>query len=479
MQIQIPRKAENILKQLEAAGYEAYVVGGCVRDAILGRVPGDWDITTSARPEEIKKVFRYTVDTGIQHGTVTVLIEGEPFEVTTYRIDGEYEDARHPKEVAFTASLQEDLRRRDFTINAMAYHPDRGLVDLYGGIRDLQEHQIRCVGCAEERFGEDALRILRALRFASQLDFDIEEETRAAIRKLAGNLAKISAERIQKELTLLLLGKRSGRIRDAYTSGVTAVVLPELDAMMEVPQNHPYHCYTVGEHCIRAMEQVTLDGAGEPGNTRESGNAGDIREPDEERQKREKKELAVLKWTMLLHDVGKPRVRTTDEQGVDHFYGHAAVSEEMARKVLHRLKFDNYTCDTVFKLIKYHDYPFELTEKAMRRAINRLGEELPLLLQVQEADMLAQAPRAEAERSEKLTAVWELYRRVKKAGSATSIRDLAVTGRDLMELGVPQGKQIGELLAELLEQVLEQPERNEREWLLEYVRMRAFEKTDK
>lgn len=445
MQIQIPRNAEKILKMLGAAGYEAYVVGGCVRDAILGRVPGDWDITTSAKPEEIKRVFRATVDTGIQHGTVTVLMEGEPFEVTTYRIDGEYEDGRHPKEVAFTASLEEDLRRRDFTINAMAYHPDKGLVDLYGGIEDLQNRTIRCVGCAEERFGEDALRILRALRFASQLGFDIEEETQAAIRKLAGNLARISAERIQKELTLLLMGKDSGRIRDAYRCGVTTVVLPELDAMMDVVQNHPCHCYTVGEHSIRAMELV-------------------------EQENRSKKEQAVLKWTMLLHDVGKPQVKTTDEQGVDHFYGHAAVSEEMARKILHRLKFDNYTCDTVIKLIRYHDYPFELTEKAMRRAIHRLGEELPLLLQVQKADSLAQNPSVHEERLERLDRIWELYQQVLASGSATSIKDLTVTGRDLMELGVPQGKRIGELLNDLLEQVLEQPERNEREWLLAYVR---------
>jgi len=462
MQIQIPRNAEKILNMLGAAGYEAYVVGGCVRDAILGRVPGDWDITTSAKPEEIKRVFRATVDTGIQHGTVTVLMEGEPFEVTTYRIDGEYEDGRHPKEVAFTASLEEDLRRRDFTINAMAYHPDKGLVDLYGGIEDLQNRTIRCVGCAEERFGEDALRILRALRFSSQLDFDIEEETRAAIRKLAGSLAKISAERIQKELTLLLSGKKCGRIRDAYRCGVSAVVLPELDAMMDVVQNHPCHCYTVGEHSIRSMELVEL-----PMSRMEWYQEGS---DQQEQEKRCKKDLAVLKWTMLLHDVGKPQVKTTDEQGVDHFYGHAAVSEELARKILHRLKFDNYTCDTVIKLIRYHDYPFELTEKAMRRAIHRLGEELPLLLQVQKADSLAQDPSVHEERLERLDRIWELYRQVKEAGSATSIKDLAVTGRDLMELGVPQGKRIGELLSELLEQVLEQPEHNEREWLLAYVR---------
>lgn len=448
MQIRIPRNAEKILNRLEAAGHEAYVVGGCVRDAIIGRVPGDWDITTSAKPLEIKQVFRSTIDTGIQHGTVTVLMEGEPFEVTTYRIDGEYEDGRHPKEVAFTASLQEDLRRRDFTINAMAYHPARGVVDLYGGIQDLENRTIRCVGCAEERFGEDALRILRALRFASQLDFEIEPETRAAIGKLAGTLSKISAERIQKELTLLLQGRSCGRIRDAWTSGVTAVVLPEIDAMMEEAQNNPHHSFTVGEHCVRSMEIVQLPEGADP---------------------QDKKNLAVLKWTMLLHDTGKPATRSKDEAGIDHFYGHGEISAQIAKRVMQRLKFDNYTSDTVVKLVKYHDYPFELTEKAMRRAINKLGAEVPLLFQVKEADIRAQHPDTTPEKLQHLAAARELYRQVIEAGSATSIKDLAVTGRDLMEMGIPQGKQIGAVLAALLDQVLEEPSRNERQWLLDWV----------
>lgn len=451
MEIAIPQKAEVVLKGLEAKGFEAYVVGGCVRDAILGRVPGDWDITTSARPEEIKAAFRVTIDTGIQHGTVTVLIDKEPFEVTTYRIDGEYEDGRHPNNVSFTSSLREDLRRRDFTINAMAYHPEKGLVDLYGGMQDLDERRIRCVGVPEERFGEDALRILRALRFASQLNFEIEELTLNAIRKLAGTLSQISAERIQKELTLLLCGVSCGKLRDAYENDVTAVILPELDAMMEVKQNNPHHSYTVGEHCIRAMEYVNAD--------------------TELPEKEFKKQQAILKWAALLHDVGKPQVRATDEKGVDHFYGHAAVSTEMASKILHRLKFDNETCDTVKRLIQFHDYPFELTEKAMRRAINKIGAELlPLLFRVREADIAAQNPELAEEKLEHLRKVKELYKLVMEKGSATTIRQLAVTGRDLIGIGIPQGKQLGAMLAELLEQVLEEPERNEREWLLQYAK---------
>ena len=456
MQITIPKNAEVVLLCLEEQGFEAYVVGGCVRDAILGRTPGDWDITTSAKPEEIKGSFRTTIDTGIQHGTVTVLIGGEPFEVTTYRLDGEYEDGRHPKEVAFTASLAEDLRRRDFTINAMAYHPERGLVDLYDGLTDLKEKRIRCVGCAEERFGEDALRILRALRFASQLDFEIEEHTRQAIRKLAKTLEKISAERIQKELTLLLLGKSCTRIREAWEDGVTAVVLPELNAMMKTPQNNPHHCFSVGEHCIHAMEKVRLP---------EYPHSGELV------PKRQKQDAIVLKWAMLLHDVGKTRTRVSDEHGVDHFYGHAEVGAEMAWELLHRLRFDNYTCEMVTKLIRFHDDAFRLTEHGMRRMMHRVGEDLvPLLFQVNEADIAAQNPELSEGKYQTLKSARELYQRVLEAGDALTIKDLAVKGYDLMELGIPQGKQLGHILTALLEQVLEEPSRNEREWLLSYAR---------
>lgn len=474
MQITIPKPAEAVLRRLEEQGFEAYVVGGCVRDAMLGRMPEDWDITTSATPEEIKKSFHSTVDTGIQHGTVTVLIGGEPFEVTTYRLDGEYEDGRHPKKVAFTASLAEDLRRRDFTINAMAYHPERGLVDLYGGLTDLREKRIRCVGCAEERFGEDALRILRALRFASQLDFEIEEQTRQAIRKLAGTLGKISAERIQKELTLLLLGKGCCKIREAWEDGVTAVVLPELNAMMKTPQNNPHHCFCVGEHCIHSMETVRLPEdshyQAKEALITENGEQNRI-ESREQMEKWQKQDRIVLKWAMLLHDVGKTRTRTSDEHGIDHFYAHAEVGAKMAWDILHRLKFDNYTCETVTKLVRYHDDAFRLTEQGMRRTIHRVGEDLlPLLFQVNEADIAAQNPELAAGKYKDLEAARELYQRVLAAGDALTIKDLAVTGYDLMELGVPQGRQIGRILSELLEQVLEEPERNEREWLLSYAR---------
>lgn len=251
IRIQIPEKAKFIIDRLAAAGFEAYAVGGCVRDSILGRIPQDWDITTSARPEQVKTLFPRTVDTGLQHGTVTVLLEKEGFEVTTYRIDGRYEDSRHPTEVIFTPNLEEDLRRRDLTINAMAYNDDRGLVDIYGGMQDIADKVVRCVGNPLDRFGEDALRILRAIRFSAQLGYRIEENTGDAIRQLAPLLKNISAERIQTELVKLMTSPHPDYLREAYTNGVTKVFLPEFDLAMETEQNHPHHCYSVGEHTDR------------------------------------------------------------------------------------------------------------------------------------------------------------------------------------------------------------------------------------
>ena len=254
MRIQLPVKVDNIIKTLEAAGYEAFAVGGCIRDSVLGRTPQDWDITTSAKPQDVKRLFSHTIDTGIQHGTVTVMLEHEGFEVTTYRIDGEYEDARHPKEVTYTVNLLEDLKRRDFTINAMAYNESRGLVDAFDGMGDLQKKVIRCVGNPKERFTEDALRMLRALRFAAQLGFEVEEQTFAAIRELAQTIEKISAERIQTELVKMLTSDHPELIREVYTSGISDVILPEFSVLMQTEQNNPHHCYTVGEHTIHVVQ---------------------------------------------------------------------------------------------------------------------------------------------------------------------------------------------------------------------------------
>ena len=259
MEILLPQKAAFIIDTLQQAGHEAYAVGGCIRDSILGRQPEDWDITTSAKPDEVKRLFPKTIDTGIQHGTVTVLVEREGFEVTTYRVDGKYEDFRHPKEVTFTPDLIEDLKRRDFTMNAMAYNRKDGLVDAFGGVSDLNAGIVRCVGCAKQRFQEDALRMMRAVRFAAQLGFSIDGETKAAVKELSGTLVHISAERIQAELTKLLVSAHPEQMRTLYELGITGVMLPEFDRMMRAAQDNPHHCYTVGGHTIAALMHTPND----------------------------------------------------------------------------------------------------------------------------------------------------------------------------------------------------------------------------
>ena len=437
--ISLPAKVARILNTLGEHGYEAYAVGGCVRDSLLGRTPQDWDITTSARPEQVKALFRHTIDTGIQHGTVTVMLEHEGFEVTTYRIDGEYEDARHPKEVAFTANLLEDLKRRDFTINAMAYNEVTGLVDAFDGIGDLERGVIRCVGNAMERFSEDALRMLRAVRFAAQLGFSIEQETQEAIAGLAGNIKKVSAERIQVELVKLLTSPNPGELKVAYCTGLTAVFLPEFDVMMETPQNNPHHCYTVGEHTIHVVQQV-------------------------ENQK-------VLRLAALFHDIAKPVCKTTDETGVDHFYGHPKEGAKMAHRIFRRLKFDVDTMQKVCGLVEWHDDNPNLTPAGIRKAIYRVGEErYPDLFALKRADVLSQSGYRREEKLAYIQSYQKLYEEIIEQKDCLSLKKLAVNGRDLMELGIKPGKKIGQILQKLLEEVLEEPDKNKKEYLLERVK---------
>jgi tRNA nucleotidyltransferase (CCA-adding enzyme) len=436
MKIEIPAEAAWILKQLNENGFEAYVVGGCVRDSLLGRTPYDWDITTSALPEQVKEIFPRTVDTGIAHGTVTVMYHKEGYEVTTYRVDGEYEDGRHPKDVTFTASLREDLRRRDFTINAMAYHPELGLVDLFGGLEDLKDKKVRCVGDPLERFTEDALRIMRAVRFSAQLGFTIEEETYHALSVLAPNLHQISAERIRTELEKILLSPHPDYVRTAYETGMTKVFLPEWDVCMETPQNTPHHCYTVGEHILHTLSGVPAE--------------------------------RVLRLTLFLHDIGKPAARTTDENGRDHFKGHGAVGEEMARTILRRLKYDNDTIAKVSHLVKWHDARPNPDMRSVRRAVNCIGDDLfPLYLKISRADTLAQSTYRREEKLRLLDETEACYQEICRQKQCTSLKTLAVNGRDLITLGYPTGKQIGFMLNLLLEHVLDQPQDNERDRLLE------------
>lgn len=441
MQIQLPKKVKYIIEQLEAAGFEAYAVGGCVRDSLLNRIPDDWDITTSATPYEVKDVFPRTIDTGIQHGTVTVMLDHEGFEVTTYRIDGTYEDNRHPKEVIFTSNLVEDLKRRDFTINAMAYNEKSGIVDVFHGMEDLKAKKIRCVGDARERFTEDALRMMRAVRFSAQLGYEIEEKTRFAITELAPNLSHISAERIQTELVKLLLSPNPDYIRTAYDVGITAVILPEFDKAMETAQNNPHHIYTVGEHLIHCLSNI-------------------------------KKEKS-LRIAALLHDIAKPDVKETDEDGIDHFYNHVELSEKMATDILRRLKFDNETITNVRKYIKYHDYYIEPTQKAVRHAISLIGEQyFPNVLEIKRADMLAQSYYQREEKEQKLAAISQLYEEIIEKKECVSLKTLALSGSDLISLGVAQGKEIGQILSFLLKDVLDEPSHNTKEYLTSLVQQK-------
>ena len=435
IRIALPEAVAGIIGKLHSAGYEAWAVGGCVRDSILGRKPDDWDITTSAKPEEVKALFERTVDTGIAHGTVTVLIGRAGFEVTTYRIDGAYEDGRHPKEVAFTSSLQKDLERRDFTVNAMAYNETKGLVDLFDGLGDMKRRVLRCVGDPAARFSEDALRMMRAVRFSAQLGYDIEIQTRDAIRKMAPTLEKISAERIQTELVKLLCSDHPQRIGICYETGLTAVFFPEFDRMMQTPQHNPHHCYSVGEHTIHTLAHTPAD--------------------------------RVLRLAALFHDAGKPETCSRDAEGIDHFYGHGEASARIARRVMRRLKFDNATTDRVVRLAAAHDIRIESGQKPMRKAMNRLGEDLfPDLFVLKAADLEAQSGFQKDEKRAQLERMRADYEEVLRRKDCVSLKDLAINGSDLIAAGMRPGRELGAVLQALLAEVLEDPSLNDRDYLL-------------
>ncbi|MCC8141477.1 MAG: HD domain-containing protein [Lachnospiraceae bacterium] len=440
MRIELPDKVSYLISELNKAGFDAYAVGGCVRDAILGRTPEDWDVTTPATPKQVKNVFRgpgiFTVDTGIEHGTVTVMMDGEGFEVTTYRLDGHYDDARHPSEVTYTDVLTEDLKRRDFTINAMAYNEDAGLVDAFDGLDDLNRGVIRCVGNPEERFGEDALRMMRAVRFAAQLGFAIDADTRAAIPKLADNLSLISAERIRTELVKLLISPHPDAMREVWETGMADVFLPEFSRLMETEQNNPHHCGTVGEHTIRSLMEV---------------------DPD-----------PVLRLTMLFHDIAKPYCVKKGEDGFDHFHGHPRLGAEMTREIMRRLKFDNDTIARVCALVAAHDdRPYPPTKQAVRRSIYRNGvEQYPALFAVKRADILAQSDYLQKEKLEYMDEYEAVYDQIMEAHDCLSRKDLAVTGSDLIEAGIKPGKEMGQILSRMLEDVIDEPSLNEKQILL-------------
>lgn len=451
MQLIMPDNVRYIINKLQDAGYEAYAVGGCVRDSYLGYTPHDWDITTNALPMQVKELFRRTIDVGIKHGTVKIMMGKEGYEVTTYRIDGEYEDSRHPKEVVFTKSLSEDLKRRDFTINAMAYSEKTGIIDLFDGIGDIKRGIIRAVGEPKERFTEDALRMLRALRFSARLGYEIDDETKEAIRDLAPTLEKISAERIREELEKLLMTDNPDRLVMAYELGVTKVIFPEWDKMIECEQNTPHHYLTVGKHTLKAIYNL-------------------IDYPEEIDEKNQR----ILRIATLLHDVAKPVMKTTDDEGVDHFKGHPEKGAQMAKDILRRLKYDNDTIDAVEILVRYHDLRPRLTYPKVRLAMSRIGAtSIPNLMILKYADLMAQSDYQYESKYEDYTKFKRMSAEILDAKDALAVKDLVINGKDLISIGIPAGPKMGEILSHLLSLVLDDPSLNDKEVLmkkaLEYI----------
>ena len=441
LDITLPLPVARALSVLEACGYEAYTVGGCVRDSLLGRVPNDWDITTNATPEQMKACFAdfRVIETGIQHGTLTVIVEGMQLEITTYRNDGEYLDNRHPVQVTFSKHIEDDLSRRDFTVNAMAYHPQKGFVDLFGGHTDLQERIIRCVGDANTRFEEDGLRILRAVRFASVLDFDIAEDTAKAVHGCKKLLFGIAAERIREEFCKLICGPGAVRILREYID-VVAVFLPELAACVDFEQNTKYHCYDVFEHTLHALELCEGD---------------DL----------------VTHLGVLLHDIGKPLCYTEDELG-GHFKGHAPIGVELTREILSRLRFDNETIRRMELLVEWHDIPLSAEKKRVKRLMQRIkDEDILRLLEIKRCDRLAHAKDFQ-ELAPELTLIPSVIEEIRAENACLSLKNLAVDGSDLMALGVPEGKKIGEMLHQLLDDVIEERLPNQKEALLQAAKER-------
>ncbi len=435
--IRLPKQVNTALSGLHRAGFEACIVGGCVRDMLLGKTPQDFDITTNARPAQVEAVFAdaRVIETGLRHGTVTLLLDGMPLEITTYRVDLGYSDGRHPDRVAFAAHLEDDLSRRDFTVNAMAWNPERGLVDLFGGQADLEKGLLRCVGDPKERFREDALRILRLLRFASKLGFSVEPETASAAIALRENLKLVSMERIQKELTGLLCGREAGNTILEYLD-ILAVFLPELGGCRGFLQHNPHHRYDVLTHLCRTVDAIRPE--------------------------------PVLRLAALLHDIGKPHCFTLDADGIGHFYGHAKQSAGMADEILGRLRLDNASRQQVVTLIKTHDLPLSPPERTVRRALSRLGTETFFrLLELKRADILGLGFE-NTDRQAILDAAEAEGKRLLEAKACFSLRELAVKGDDLLALGVPEGREVGSALSGMLGAVLDGLVPNEKSALLQW-----------
>ena len=434
--IRLPQPVEEILRQLNRSGYEAYVVGGCVRDALLGQEPHDWDICTSALPEQVIACFpaHNVYKTGIQHGTVLLRWEGEGYEITTFRTEGGYSDHRHPDQVQFVGHIREDLARRDFTINAMAYHPDTGVVDWFGGQEDLMSGLIRCVGVPEERFQEDGLRILRALRFGARYGFPIEAETAQAMHRCKQQLHYIAQERIFSELKGILVGDGAAEMLRAHRDILT-VFLPEIAPMFDMEQRNPHHCYDVWEHTLHAMANIAP--------------------------------APTLRLAMLFHDIGKPYTFALDEAGVGHCIGHSGVGAQMARDILTRLRCDRETMDAVVTLVEWHDRARRFYRPFTLRLLAQLGEErVRQLLQVVEADVKAQAPETVPAKMGLLLVGYARVDALRAADACFQKSDLAIGGRELIALGMKPGAPMGVLLEQLFQQVLDGRLENQKDALL-------------
>lgn len=439
--IEVPVPVSFIIQELEKCGYEAYMVGGCVRDSILGRIPHDYDICTSATPKEIMQVFKdeEIIPTGLQHGTVTILINKEPFEVTTYRIDGDYSDNRRPDTVTFTNNLVEDLRRRDFTINAMAYNPKTGLVDPFNGMEDIEHKKICCVGSPKDRFNEDALRILRAIRFETQLDFTSMPETMYEIERQRDRLKNISIERINSEFCKIVASKNFC-VELVLYSDVFSVFIHELKDMIGFQQNNPYHAYDVFDHTIHAIEHCESD---------------DL----------------ITRLAVFFHDFGKPYCYQDGEDGIRHFKGHGKVSADITDSIMKRLRFDNETRNKVEELVYYHDATFEVGKKYVKRWLNKIGvEQFRRLLEVRKADIKGQKPDYEESRIEKIRNIESILDEILNEKSCFTLKDLAVNGNDVKEvMKLKEGKDIGYWLNELLKRVIDGELKNDRNELVYWI----------
>lgn len=425
--VEVPTPVNYIIQKLEKCGHEAYMVGGCVRDSVLGRKPHDYDICTSATPDEILKAFpnEEIIPTGLQHGTITILINKEPFEVTTYRIDGDYSDNRRPDNVTFTKNLVEDLRRRDFTINAMAYNPKTGLIDPFNGMEDIKYKKIRCVGSAEDRFNEDALRILRAIRFEAQLGFAGFPETMFEIDRQYERLKNISVERINSEFCKIVASNQFCVELVLYPD-VFSLFIPELKDMIGFQQDNPYHAYDVFDHTVHAIEKCESD---------------DL----------------IVRLAVFFHDFGKPHSYQDGEDGIRHFKGHGKVSSDITDTIMKRLRFDNETRNNVVELVYYHDATFEVGKKYVKRWLNKIGEkQFRRLLEVRKADIKGQKPDYEESRIEKINNIENILEEILSEKSCFSLKDLAVNGNDVKEvMKLKEGKDIGYWLNEILKRVID------------------------